>query len=142
MHPSLGSYARSMLFKYGLFLCFKLSHFAYTVLGVRERHTLLTSKRQRRRKTCYYSMAKVLASIISVNDRRDAHGCALFDFLVEVRGSDRGTSVVFRGSCYGLPWKSAGFHGKGCGFPLYMALPRQVPRLWPWHMPRFCPLLD
>ena len=37
------------------------------------------------------------------------------------------------------PWKSAGSYGKGHGFPLYMALPRQVPRLWPWHVPRFCP---
>ena len=47
--------------------------------------------------------------------------------------------MVFRGSCHGLPWKSAGFHGKGPGFLLFMALPRQVPRLWPWHVPWFCP---
>ena len=41
----------------------------------------------------------------------------IIDFSVEVRGSDRGTFVVFRRS----------FHGHG--FPSYMALPRQVPRL-------------
>ena len=43
------------------------------------------------------------------------HGCTLFDFLVEVLGNDRGTSVDFHGCRYGLPWKSAGFHGKGHG---------------------------
>ena len=59
--------------------------------------------------------------------------------LVEGLGSDRGTYVVFRGSCSGQPWKYAGFHGKGLGFTLYVALARQVPRLWPWHVPRFCP---
>ena len=67
------------------------------------------------------------------------HRCTLFDFLVKDRGSDRGTSVVCCGSFHGLPWKSAGVHGKGHDFPLYMALPRHVPRLWPWHVPRFCP---
>ena len=45
-------------------------------------------------------------------EERKLHGCTLFDFLVEVRGNDRGTSVDFRGCCHGLPWKSAGFHGK------------------------------
>ena len=43
------------------------------------------------------------------------HGCTLFDFLVEVRGKDRDTSVDLRRCCHGLPWKSAGFHGKGHG---------------------------
>ena len=42
-------------------------------------------------------------------------GCTLFDILGEVLGNDRGTSVDFRGCCHGLPWKSAGFHGKGHG---------------------------
>ena len=42
-------------------------------------------------------------------------GCTLFYFFVEIRGNDRGTSVDFRGCCHGLPWKSAGFHGKGHG---------------------------
>ena len=34
---------------------------------------------------------------------------------MDVRGNDRGTSVDFRGCCHGLPWKPAGFHGKGHG---------------------------
>ena len=36
------------------------------------------------------------------------HGRTLFDFLVEVRGNDRGTSMDFRGCCHGLRWKFAG----------------------------------
>ena len=44
-----------------------------------------------------------------------SHGCTLFDFLVEVRGNDPGTSLDFRGCCHGLPWKLAGFHGKSHG---------------------------
>ena len=48
------------------------------------------------------------------------HGCTLLDFLVEVRGNGRGTSVDFRGCCYWLPWESAGSHGEGHGS-------------WPFH---------
>ena len=79
------------------------------------------------------------------------HICTFFYFLVEVRGSDRGTSVVFRGSFHGLPWKSAGFHGKGHGFHCAMgastasatvvAMARFVFMVTcnEWHVPRFCP---
>ena len=41
------------------------------------------------------------------------HGCTFFSFLVEARGNDHGTSVDSHGCCHGLPWKSAGFPGKG-----------------------------
>ena len=49
------------------------------------------------------------------NGVAERHGCTSFHFLVEVRGNDRGTSMDFRGCCPRLPWKSAGFHGKGHG---------------------------
>ena len=58
------------------------------------------------------------------------NGCTLFDFLAEARGIDRGTSVDYRGCCHGLPWKSAGSRQ----LPRVMALPRQMPRLWPRHV--------
>ena len=51
----------------------------------------------------------------AVVELADDHGCTLFDFLVEVRGNNCGSSVDFRGCCQGLPWKSVGFHGKGQG---------------------------
>ena len=94
------------------------------------------NKRYRHTWLALVSKCGVMIDVPFLNGFRCAllkrHRCSLFDFLLEVCGSDRGTSVVFRGSFHGLPWKSAGFHGKGHGFPLYMALPRQVPRLWPW----------
>ena len=34
---------------------------------------------------------------------------------MEVRGKARGTSVDLRGCYHGLPWNTAGFHGKGHG---------------------------
>ena len=49
------------------------------------------------------------------NGVAERHGCTSFHFLVEVRGNDRGTSMDFRGCCPRLPWKSAGFHGRGHG---------------------------
>ena len=38
-----------------------------------------------------------LPNVVKIASR----GCTLFDFLVEVRGNDRGTSVDFRGRCHG-----------------------------------------
>ena len=60
-------------------------------------------------------------------------------FFEDLSGSYRGTSVVFCGSFHGLPCESAVFYGEGNGFPFETARPRQVPRLWPRHVPRFCP---
>lgn len=67
------------------------------------------------------------------------YGCTFSGFLVECRGNDHGnprlTTVLPCGSCYGLPWYAPGFHNKAHGFPLSTTLPRQLPRLCPWHLP-------
>lgn len=73
------------------------------------------------------------------------HGFKTFDFLVECRGSVRGNprrSTAISMAFHGLTRKRHGFpRQKAHGFPSFMALQWQVPRLCPWHIHAawFCP---